>query len=74
MSAWVFRLPPVKLLCPYEGTWHQEQTVNVPDEGLNVWLKDFGEVMLFRTLPKHLKDDNHFFNGPSLAKVHKPLA
>lgn len=36
-----------------KGTWQQVQTVDVPDEGLKVWLKDFGEVILFRTLLKN---------------------
>lgn len=36
-----------------KGTWAQVQTLDMPDDGLRVWLRDFGEVKLFRT---RLKD------------------
>lgn len=36
-----------------KGTWVQVQKLEVPDEGLLVWLRDFGQVKLFRT---RLKD------------------
>lgn len=36
-----------------KGTWAQVQTLEIPDDGLRVWLRDFGEVKLFRT---RLKD------------------
>ena len=36
-----------------KGTWAQVQTLDIPVDGLRVWLRDFGEVKLFRT---RLKD------------------
>ena len=36
-----------------KGTWVQVQKLPVPDEGLMVWLRNFGQVKLFRT---RLKD------------------
>ena len=36
-----------------KGTWVQVQKLDVPDEGLMVWLRNFGLVKLFRT---RLKD------------------
>ena len=35
-----------------KGQWQQVQTLEIPDDGLNVWLKDFGKVRLFRTMLK----------------------
>ena len=36
-----------------KGTWVQVQKLDIPAEGLMVWLRDFGQVKLFRT---RLKD------------------
>jgi len=36
-----------------KGTWVQVQKLDVPDEGVMVWLRHFGPVKLFRT---RLKD------------------
>jgi hypothetical protein len=36
-----------------KGTWVQVQKLDIPDEGMLVWLRDFGQVKLFRT---RLKD------------------
>jgi hypothetical protein len=36
-----------------KGTWVQVQKLDAPDEGLMVWLRNFGPVKLFRT---RLKD------------------
>ena len=36
-----------------KGIWQKVQTVDVPDEGIKVWLKDLGEVILFRTMLKN---------------------
>lgn len=36
-----------------KGTWVQVQNLDVPEEGMLVWLRDFGQVKLFRT---RLKD------------------
>ena len=38
-----------------KGDWRQVQSLHVPDNGLNVWLKDFGMVKLFRTFLKNQK-------------------
>jgi hypothetical protein len=32
-----------------KGTWVQVQKLDIPEEGLIVWLRDFGQVKLFRT-------------------------
>lgn len=36
-----------------KGTWIQVQKLDIPDDGMLVWLRDFGNVKLFRT---RLKD------------------
>ena len=36
-----------------KGSWVQVQKLDIPADGLMVWLREFGEVKLFRT---HLKD------------------
>lgn len=36
-----------------KGSWVQVQKLDIPDEGVLVWLRDFGQVKLFRT---RLKD------------------
>ena len=35
-----------------KGRWQQVQTLEIPSDGLDVWLKDFGYVKLFRTILK----------------------
>ena len=37
-----------------KGTWVQVQKLDIPDDGVVVWLRDFGQVKLFRT---RLKDE-----------------
>ena len=41
-----------------KGQWQQVQTLKIPDDGLDVWLKDFGNVRLFRTT---LKDQRRHY-------------
>ena len=41
-----------------KGYWQQVQTLEIPDDGLGVWHKDFGKVRLFRTM---LKDQCRHF-------------
>jgi hypothetical protein len=36
-----------------KGSWSQVQQLDIPEDGVRVWLRDFGEVKLFRT---RLKD------------------
>lgn len=51
-----------------KGTWVQVQKLAVPDEGMRVWLRDFGQVKLFRTKLKdqlrhyivYLPDDHDY--------------
>lgn len=41
-----------------KGKWEQVQALDVPEDGLEVWLKDFGKVKLFRTW---LKDQQRHY-------------
>jgi hypothetical protein len=49
----LFALESNRLVSIEKGTWQQVQTLEIPDDGLVVWLRDFGQVKLFRT---NLKD------------------
>ncbi len=49
----LFALESNRLVSIKEGTWTQVQKLDIADDGLEVWLRDFGQVKLFRT---HLKD------------------
>lgn len=49
----MFAIESNRLVSTEKGTWAQVQTLDIPDNGLRVWLRDFGEVKLFRT---RLKD------------------
>ena len=49
----LFALESNRLVSIEKGTWQQVQTLEIPDDGLIVWLRDFGQVKLFRT---NLKD------------------
>jgi len=46
---WLFALESNRLVSVNKGAWVQVQALNIPDDGLRVWLKDFGHVKLFRT-------------------------
>ena len=41
-----------------KGRWQQVQDLDIPDNGLEVFLKDFDKVMLFRTM---LKDQRRHY-------------
>ncbi len=41
-----------------KGQWQQVQELDIPDNGLDVFLKDFGKVTLFRTM---LKDQRRHY-------------
>ena len=41
-----------------KGQWEQVQNLEIPEDGLDVWLKDFGKVRLFRTM---LKDQRRHY-------------
>ena len=49
----LFALESNRLVSIEKGEWAQVQTLDVPSDGLVVWLRDFGQVKLFRT---YLKD------------------
>lgn len=61
----LFALEANRLVSVEKGTWVQVQSLDVPKDGLVVWLRDFGQVKLFRT---SLKDQvRHYI-------VHLPEA
>lgn len=49
----MFALEANRLVSVEKGTWVQVQTLDVPQDGLVVWLRDFGQVKLFRTSLKN---------------------
>lgn len=49
----LFALESNRLVSVEKGSWNQVQQLDIPEEGLIVWLRDFGQVKLFRT---RLKD------------------
>ena len=49
----LFALESNRLVSVEKGIWRQVQQLEIPEDGLVVWLKDFGTVKLFRT---RLKD------------------
>jgi hypothetical protein len=64
-----------------EGTWVQVQKLDIPNDGLEVWLRDFGDVKLFRIHLKnqvrhyaiHLPDENDLTDNESkLGSFKKP--
>ncbi|OQK16327.1 transposase [Methyloprofundus sedimenti] len=57
----LFALESNRLVSVEEGTWVQVKQLEVPEEGLVVWLKNFGYVKLFRT---KLKDQlRHYISA-----------
>jgi hypothetical protein len=63
-----------------KGTWEQVQRLDIPDGGLMVWLRNFGQVKLFRTRLKDqlrhyvvcLPDAQNYdgFAHPDFQKLH----
>ncbi len=49
----LFALESNRVVSIEEGTWIQIQKLDIPSDGLEVWLRDFGQVKVFRT---HLKN------------------
>ena len=45
----MFALESNRLVSLEKGTWTQVQKLDIPEDGLLVWLRDFGQVKLFRT-------------------------
>ena len=46
----MFGVEANRLVSVEKGTWLQVQKLDIPEDGLLVWLKDFGYVKVFRTL------------------------
>lgn len=68
-----------RLVSVEKGTWTQVQKLDIPPDGRLVWLKDFGQVKLFRTTlkdqPRHYvtylpHDDYDDFNQQHFQRVH----
>ena len=63
---WLFAIESNRTVSVDKGNWTQVQQLDIPDDGLLVWLKDYGNVKLFRTWlkdqPRHyavfLPDDD----------------
>ena len=51
----MFGIEANRLVSVEKGTWLQVQQLDIPEDGLLVWLKDFGHVKVFRTLLKNQK-------------------
>jgi len=46
---WLFAVESNRTVSVDKGHWVQVQKLDIPDDGLAIWLKDFGNVKLFRT-------------------------
>ena len=57
-SGLLFAVESNRLVSEVKGTRTQVQSLDVPEEGLIVWLKHFGQVKVFRT---HLKDQKRHY-------------
>jgi hypothetical protein len=47
--SWLFALESNRIVSMEKGQWVQVQKLDIPDDGLVVWLREFGHVKLFRT-------------------------
>lgn len=47
--SWLFALESNRTVSLEKGQWVQVQKLDIPNDGLVVWLKQFGHVKLFRT-------------------------
>jgi hypothetical protein len=76
----LFALDSNRLVSVEKGVWCQVQQLAIPEDGLGVWLRDFGNVKLFRTRLKdqlrhyvvHLPDERHLatFDRHTFAEQH----
>lgn len=76
----MFALASNRTVSLKKGTWLQVQTLDIPEEGLVVWLKEFGYVKIFRTQLKdqlrhyavHLPNDEPLssFGRDRFTKLH----
>jgi hypothetical protein len=46
---WLFALESNRLVSVRKGSWEQVQHLDIPEEGVEAWLRGFGKVKLFRT-------------------------
>ena len=53
-----------------KGQWQQVQSLEIPDNGLEDWLKDFGKVQLFRTRLKN-QPRHYVVYLPETADIHR---
>ncbi len=75
-----FALKSNRLVSIKKGEFVHIQVLEIPEEGIEVWLRDFGRVKVFRTLLKdeqrhyavHLPDENALtdFNGADFCEIH----
>ena len=64
----MFAIASNRIVSTEKGSWTQVQTLDVPEKGLIVWLRDYGQVKLFRTKLKdqlrhyvvHLPDEEAY--------------
>lgn len=77
-TGFMFAIEQNRKLSLEKGKWQQAQSLDVPDDGLDVWLKDFGKVKLFRTTLKNQHryyvvylPEERFFKGRDFEVVHK---
>ena len=54
----LFALESNRLVSLAKGTWSQVQSLEIPEQGLTVWLRQFGLVKVFRTW---LKDQPRYY-------------
>jgi hypothetical protein len=54
----MFAIESNRLVSVVKGNWSQVKILDIPEDGLLVWLKDFGNVKLFRTC---LKDQHRHY-------------
>ena len=71
--SWLFALESNRTVSVEKGRWVQVQKLDIPDDGLVVWLREFGYVKLFRTW---LKDQPRHYavfldNEEQLASVDR---
>jgi len=57
-TGFMFAVEKNRTVSLVKGLWEQVQSLDIPDDGLDVWLKDFGKVRLFRTT---LKDQRRHY-------------
>ena len=51
----MFAVEANRTVSEIKGTWIQVQKIDIPEDGLIVWLKDFGRVNVFRAFLKDQK-------------------